>query len=275
MLALRGKPLPARRVGVPRTWKGFGHEKSSVSASDRCHHRYHCIGDTITSSGVAGRLGCRSRTWSNCWYGDRWNSGRRPRPWPRLLLLPRTERLLQSGCILRPLVLYGVSIRSVIARCDAEVRTTKVAERSAAFLCRRGSGWTPRKSCAGRDERDYYSAIAPYPSWYNYYRADPIKVPSSISDAAHTEMPDLAARFFADVAEPPATTSLRVDVPTLVLWGMQDPVCLPGLLDNLHDDAPNATVVRIEGRPLSNAVPFDVGKSCNPRLPAAYTSLKW
>jgi len=70
-------------------------------------------------------------------------------------------------------------------------------------------------------------------------------VPSSISDAAHTEMPDLAARFFADVAEPPATTSLRVDVPTLVLWGMQDPVCLPGLLDNLHDYAPNAIVVRI------------------------------
>jgi len=59
-------------------------------------------------------------------------------------------------------------------------------------------------------------------------------------------MPDLAARFFADAAEPPATTSLRVDVPTLVLWGMQDPVCLPGLLDNLHDYAPNATVVRIE-----------------------------
>jgi hypothetical protein len=123
---VRGNLLPARRVGVPRTWKGFGHEKSSVSASDRCHHRYHCIGDTITSSGVAGRLGCRSRTRSNCWYGDRWNSGRRPRPWPRLLLLPRTERRLSSGCILRPLVLY---VRSVIVRCDAEVRTTKVAER--------------------------------------------------------------------------------------------------------------------------------------------------
>ena len=99
---------------------------------------------------------------------------------------------------------------------------------------------------ASQYERDYYSAVAPYPSWYNYYRADPIKVPSSISDAAHTEMPDLAARFFAGVAEPPATTSLRVDVPTLVLWGMQDPVCLPGQLDNLHDYAPNAIVVRIE-----------------------------
>ena len=99
---------------------------------------------------------------------------------------------------------------------------------------------------ASQYERDYYSAIAPYPSWYNYYRADPIKVPSSISDAAHTETPDLAARFFADVAEPPATTSLRVDVPTLVLWGMQDPVCLPGQLDNLHDYAPNAIVVRID-----------------------------
>jgi pimeloyl-ACP methyl ester carboxylesterase len=99
---------------------------------------------------------------------------------------------------------------------------------------------------ASQYERDRNSAIAPYPSWYNYYRADPIKVPSSISDAAHTETPDLAARFFADVAEPPATTSLRVDVPTLVLWGMQDPVCSPGQLDNLHDYAPNAIVVRID-----------------------------
>ena len=71
-------------------------------------------------------------------------------------------------------------------------------------------------------------------------------MPSSISDAAHAEMPDLAARFFADAAEPPATTSLRVDVPALVLWGMQDPVCLPGLLDNLHEYAPNAIVVRID-----------------------------
>nr|WP_291577377.1 alpha/beta fold hydrolase [Bradyrhizobium sp.] len=70
---------------------------------------------------------------------------------------------------------------------------------------------------ASQYERDYNSAVAAYPSWYNYYRADPIKVPSSIADAAHTEMPDLAARYFADAAEAPATTSLRVDVPTLVL----------------------------------------------------------
>src|SRR4029077_2313661 len=95
-------------------------------------------------------------------------------------------------------------------------------------------------------ERDRNSAVPPYPAWYNYYRADPIKVPSSLSDAAQMEMPDLAAQFFDDVAEHPATTSLRVDVPTLVLWGMQDPACLPGQLDNLHDYAPNAIVVRIE-----------------------------
>jgi epoxide hydrolase 4 len=99
---------------------------------------------------------------------------------------------------------------------------------------------------ASQYEHDYNSAVAAYPSWYNYYRADPIKVPSSISDAAHTEMPDLATRFFADAAEAPATTSLRVDVPTLVLWGMQDPVCLPGQLDNLQEYAPNAIVIRIE-----------------------------
>src|SRR3954467_10779197 len=73
---------------------------------------------------------------------------------------------------------------------------------------------------ASQYEREYSSAAAPFPSWYNYYRADPIKVPASIADAAQLEMPDLAAKFFADAAEPPATTSLRVDVPTLVLWGM-------------------------------------------------------
>jgi pimeloyl-ACP methyl ester carboxylesterase len=99
------------------------------------------------------------------------------------------------------------------------------------------------------------TAIAPYPSWYNYTRADPIKVPCSTSDAARAETPDLAAIFFADVAEPPATTSLRVDVPTLVLWGMQDPALLPGQLDNLHDYAPNAIVIRIEDaghRPMNS-----------------------
>jgi epoxide hydrolase 4 len=104
----------------------------------------------------------------------------------------------------------------------------------------------PAQIQASQYERDHNGAKAPYPSWYNYYRADPIRVPASIADVAHTAMPDLAATFFADVAEPPATTSLRVDVPTLVLWGMQDPDLLPGLLDGLPDHAPNATVMRID-----------------------------
>jgi hypothetical protein len=210
MQTRRGIPLSARRVGVPRTWKGFGHEKSSISASDRCHHRYHRLCDTITSSGAAGQLGwlgCRSHGRTNCWYGDRWNTGRRPRPWPRLLLL-RTGVPIRSR-ILWPLVLYGVSIRSVIARCDAEVRTTKVAERSAAFFVPTRV-WLDATKVMRRSRRAL-AQLLPRGS---------IKVPFSISDAAHTEMPDLAARFFADVAEPPATTSLRVDVPTLVVWGM-------------------------------------------------------
>lgn len=99
---------------------------------------------------------------------------------------------------------------------------------------------------ASQYEREYSGAAAPHPLWYNYYRADPIKVPASIADATQMQMPDLSARFFAGAAEPPATTSLRVNVPTLVLWGMQDPVCLPGLLDGMHDYVPNATVVRID-----------------------------
>src|SRR6185295_3079349 len=50
---------------------------------------------------------------------------------------------------------------------------------------------------ASQYEREYSGAAAPHPLWYNYYRADPIKVPASIADAAQMQMPDLAARFFA------------------------------------------------------------------------------
>ena len=109
---------------------------------------------------------------------------------------------------------------------------------------------------ASQYEREYRSAVAPYPSWYNYYRADPIKVPASVADARQMKTPDLASTFFADVAEAPASTSLRVDVPTLVLWGMQDPVRLPGQLDGLHDHAPNATVVRIADPATSRCNPI-------------------
>jgi pimeloyl-ACP methyl ester carboxylesterase len=98
---------------------------------------------------------------------------------------------------------------------------------------------------ASQYERAVNSTPAPYPAWYNYYRADPIKVPPSIHDVAQLEIPDLARHFFAGVAEPPATRSLCVNVPTLVLWGMQDPALLPSQLDHLETYAPNAVIVRI------------------------------
>jgi len=104
----------------------------------------------------------------------------------------------------------------------------------------------PAQILASQYERTNNLATEPYPVWYNYYRADPIKVPPSIRDAAQLEIPDLALHFFTGVAEPPATTSLRVDVPTLVLWGMRDPALLPGLLDGLDDYVPNSIIVRIE-----------------------------
>jgi pimeloyl-ACP methyl ester carboxylesterase len=104
----------------------------------------------------------------------------------------------------------------------------------------------PAQNQASQYERDKNTAPAPYPPWYNYYRADPIKIPPSVFEAANLELPDLAARFFAGVADPPATRSLRVEVPTLVFWGMQDPALLPGELDHLDDYAPHAVIIRIE-----------------------------
>jgi len=103
----------------------------------------------------------------------------------------------------------------------------------------------PAQILASQYERAFHAAPAPYPAWYNYYRADPITVPASARDAARSEMPDLALRFFTGVADPPATTSLRVDVPTLVLWGMRDSAMLPSQLDGLEEYAPNAVITRI------------------------------
>jgi epoxide hydrolase 4 len=99
---------------------------------------------------------------------------------------------------------------------------------------------------ASQYEREFNTTVAPYPVWYNYYRADPIKVPASLKDSANMGVPDLAARFFAGVAKPPVTASLRVSVPTLVIWGMRDPSLLPHQLQGLEEYAPDLTVVPIE-----------------------------
>jgi pimeloyl-ACP methyl ester carboxylesterase len=103
----------------------------------------------------------------------------------------------------------------------------------------------PAQNRASQYERDLHTAVAPYPRWYNYYRADPIKVPASVADSAAMPVPDLAAHFFTGVAKPPEGTRLNVGVPTLVIWGMRDPAMLPGQLDGLDVYAPNLTVRRI------------------------------
>jgi epoxide hydrolase 4 len=105
---------------------------------------------------------------------------------------------------------------------------------------------SPAQIRASQYEWQNHTVPPPYPLWYNYYRADPIKVPASLEDGATMNMPDLARHFFAGLTELPATTSLRVAVPTLVIWGMQDPYTLPGQLDGLGDYVPDLHIVRIE-----------------------------
>jgi pimeloyl-ACP methyl ester carboxylesterase len=104
----------------------------------------------------------------------------------------------------------------------------------------------PAQIAASQYERAFYAAVRPYPARYNYYRADPIKVPASLEEGAAREMPDLAANFFSGLGRPPATNSLRVTVPTLVIWGMRDPSMLPQQLDGLDAYVPDLTVVRID-----------------------------
>jgi pimeloyl-ACP methyl ester carboxylesterase len=103
----------------------------------------------------------------------------------------------------------------------------------------------PAQITASQYERVFHTATPPYPRWYNYYRADPIKVPPSITESEGAGIPDLSTHFFAGVVRPPAVTSLRLDVPTLVIWGLSDPTMLSGLLNGLEEYVQDLTVVRI------------------------------
>ena len=105
----------------------------------------------------------------------------------------------------------------------------------------------PAQIQASQYERQLRSAPAPYPIWYNYFRADPIRVPASLEDSENLKMPDLASYFFAGLDDrPPKTRSLHVSVPTLVIWGMRDPTVLPGQLDGLETYVSNLSIYRIE-----------------------------
>ena len=102
---------------------------------------------------------------------------------------------------------------------------------------------SPAQIAASQYERDAVFERAPYPA---YLEADPIKVPASIEEAATLPIPDLADAFFYDVTQPPTSTSLVVEVPTLVIWGMLDPFQLPELLNGLDAYVPALTLLQIE-----------------------------
>ena len=66
----------------------------------------------------------------------------------------------------------------------------------------------------------------------NYYRASPIRPPRDGDPGAQAiTLPD---------------SMLMVDVPTLVLWAMDDPALLPGLLDGLPGWIPRLHIQKVE-----------------------------
>ncbi|WP_026437107.1 MULTISPECIES: alpha/beta fold hydrolase [Acidovorax] len=71
----------------------------------------------------------------------------------------------------------------------------------------------------------------------NYYRASPLRPPRQTEDGCD---PGAQAITLPDAM-------LAVTVPTLVLWGMDDPALLPGLLDGLPGWVPQLQLRRVEG----------------------------
>jgi len=70
----------------------------------------------------------------------------------------------------------------------------------------------------------------------NYYRASPIRPPRQTE---HGSDPGAQAITLPDAM-------LNVTVPTLVLWGMDDPALLPGLLDGLPGWVPQLKLQQVE-----------------------------
>lgn len=67
----------------------------------------------------------------------------------------------------------------------------------------------------------------------NYYRASPLRPPRGEDNTiASISLPD---------------SMLTIALPTLVVWAMQDPALLPGLLDGLGDWIPRLQIDRVEG----------------------------
>ncbi|NMM77346.1 alpha/beta hydrolase [Acidovorax sp. SRB_14] len=67
----------------------------------------------------------------------------------------------------------------------------------------------------------------------NYYRASPLRPPRAADPAAQAlALPE---------------SMLTVQVPTLVLWGMEDPALLPGLLNGLDAWVPQLQLQRVPG----------------------------
>ena len=103
----------------------------------------------------------------------------------------------------------------------------------------------PKQIAASQYERAYHRQGAVCAGGCKWYLADPIKVPASVEDGRDLLTLDLAALLLAEIEVEPATPSLAVRVPTLVIWGMQDPALLPGLLDGLEDHVADLTILRV------------------------------
>ena len=103
----------------------------------------------------------------------------------------------------------------------------------------------PKQIAASQYERAYHAPGAVCEGGCKLYLADPIKVPASVEGGRDLLTLELATHFFAGLDVEPATPSLAVRVPTLVIWGMQDPYLLPGLLDGLDDHVPDLTILRV------------------------------
>jgi epoxide hydrolase 4 len=144
-------------------------------------------------------------------------------------------RLYQTDPAQQKATQYIVMYRS------AQAETT-LSENNYAFLVNRVMGAAAKGAFTEEDKAAYieaWSQAGALTGGLSYYRANPV----GPSAAAQSTGPRALAGGAPTVASP----SLVVNVPTLVIWGVQDRALLPQNLDGLDQFVPALTIKRIAG----------------------------
>ncbi len=218
-----------------------GYERSSAPADVAAYRPKHLVEDIAALAAIEGApLACLV---AHDWGGAvAWNlANQRPQLLQRLAIVNSPHPgAFQRDLAADPVQQQASAYMNFLVRPDAERLLAEGGyQRLWQFFTRDGQppAWfTPQVQAQYRAVWDGPAGCAPGAGLVggcNYYRASPLRPPVAGDPGA------------AGVTLP--REMLTIDLPTLVLWGLDDVALPPGLLDGLEDWIPRLTLERVPG----------------------------